>query len=60
MESYTDITDFLPKYPNIKYIYLGIKLYKDDKNTTAMQNFLFSIQYLIAVFLLIIVDHLFL
>ena len=51
---------YLVIIPNIKYIYLGIKLYRDDKNTTAMQNFLFSIQYLIAIFLLIIADHLFL
>lgn len=41
---------------NIRYIYLGILLYKDPSNKCAMQNFLFSISYLMVLFAGILID----
>lgn len=41
---------------NVRYISLGILLYKDRSNKRAMQNFLFSIYYLMVLFGAILID----
>ena len=44
---------------NLKYITLGIKLYLEENNKSAMPSFLFSITYLALLFLAILIDNFF-
>lgn len=42
---------------NARFLYLATQLYKEPGNKLAMPTFLFSIKYLMLLFLLILVDH---
>ena len=44
---------------NLKYLALGLKLYFEENNKSAMPNFLFSISYLALLFSAILIDNLF-
>jgi protoheme IX farnesyltransferase len=44
-------------YLNARYIYLNLQLYREAAHRYAMPSFLFSIRYLLALFILVLVDH---
>lgn len=44
-------------YLNAHYIYLNIQLYREAQHTYAMPSFVFSIRYLLLLFLFILADH---
>ncbi len=42
---------------NLRFLYLAIKLYRNNSHGLAMQVFYFSIKYLMYLFLLLLIDH---
>ena len=44
-------------YLNARYIYLNFQLYRETEHTYAMPSFVFSIRYLLTLFILVLVDH---
>ena len=44
---------------NGRFIYWGMRLYRSEKPTVAMQTFRFSISYLMLLFVVLLADHYF-